>query len=245
MSNLAFAPTAPPGGASARKDETSRHLLFALLALFFSVFLICAGLLQLRSRIAPQTEGGPLDQMNGALLWATSLMGLFIASARQRADLRCLFWLCVSAGFAALAIDEVFQFHEGTRFSVGDDDYIKIAAWGCALSGAYVICRVAQPTRTVIIAFVIALTFQTLWLLSDMGDGDFFTVPLVPLQTLYWIEEYLEIMASMFYLTALFVHYRDDFATASVQHAWQVSCTAPDSSAAPGASAAATDRVAA
>ncbi|MCI3952998.1 MAG: hypothetical protein K0R53_2496, partial [Burkholderiales bacterium] len=47
-------------------------------------FLICAGLLQLRSRILPQTEGGPLDQMNGALLWAASLMGLFIASARQR-----------------------------------------------------------------------------------------------------------------------------------------------------------------
>ncbi|MCI3952997.1 MAG: hypothetical protein K0R53_2495 [Burkholderiales bacterium] len=85
-----------------------------------------------------------------------------------------------------------------------------------------------------------------------MGDGDFFTVPLVALQTLYWIEEYLEIMASMFYLTALFVHYRDDFATASVPHAWQASSTAPDSgtapdsSAAPGASAAATrDRVAA
>ena len=43
MSNLALA---PPGDASGRRDETNRHLLSALLALFFSVFLICADLLQ-------------------------------------------------------------------------------------------------------------------------------------------------------------------------------------------------------
>lgn len=232
MSNLAFASTAPLGDGSARKEETGRHLLFVLLALFFSVFLICAGLLQLRSRFPPQMEGGPLDQLHGALLWATSFMALFIASARRRADLKCFFWLCVSAGFAALAIDEVFHFHESTQLSLGDDDYIKIAAWGSAFAGAYVICRVARPARTVITALVIALAFQTLWLLSDMGDGDFFTVPLVPLQTLYWVEEYLEIMASMFYLTALFVHYEDELAIASVQRAWQAGSTAAGGSTA-------------
>lgn len=39
-------------------------------------------------------------------------------------------------------------------------------------------------------------------------------------------------MASMFYLTALFVHYQDEFAIASVQHAWQAGSTAAGGSTA-------------
>jgi hypothetical protein len=181
--------------------------LFALLAVFYPVFLLCAGLLQLRSGLPPQ-KSGPLDEFNAALLWAASVLGLLIAAQNGRPAWRMLFWMVVSAGFAALAIDEVFEFHEGTRFALGDDDYIKIAAWFCACTGSYMICQVSRPTQNVLNSLIIAVAFQTLWLLSDLGDGDFFTLP-IPLTTLLWLEEYFEILASQFYLTALIMIYQD------------------------------------
>jgi hypothetical protein len=185
-----------------------RSGLFMLLALFYAVFLICAGLLHLSTGHPPVKGGGVLDQFNAAMLWVTSAIALLIAAERAKPAWKVLFWLAVSAGFAALAIDEVIEFHEATRHSWGDDDYIKMLAWASAGIGAYAICRVAQPTGAVAGSLAIALAFQTLWLLSDLGDGDFFTVP-IELARLQWLEEYFEILASQFYLTALIVHYRD------------------------------------
>jgi hypothetical protein len=200
-----------------------RSGLFMLLALFYAVFLICAGLLHLGSGYPPIKGGGALDQFNAAMLWVTSVMALLIAAERAQPAWKVLFWLAVSAGFAALAIDEaeVIEFHEATRHSWGDDDYIKMLAWACAGIGAYAICRVARPTGAVAGSLAMALAFQTLWLLSDLGDGDFFTVP-IPLVHLQWLEEYFEILASQFYLTALIVHYRDLRGTVAAQgRRWQ------------------------
>lgn len=187
-----------------------RSGLFMLLALFYAVFLICGGLLHLYSGLPPTRGGGALDQFNAAMLWVTSIIALLIAAERTEPSWKVLFWLAISAGFAALAIDEgeAVQFHEATIHSWGDDDYIKMLAWACAGVGAYAICRVARPTGAVTGSLAIALAFQTLWLLSDLGDGDFFTVP-IPLEYLAWLEEYFEILGSQFYLTALVVHYRD------------------------------------
>jgi hypothetical protein len=194
----------------------NRNVLLVLLALFFSVFMICAGLLQLRSGLAPQKSSAVIDHFNGALLWFTSFMALLIAATRPRPDLKFLFWLGVCAGFSALAIDEVFEFHERTRHALGDDDYIKMLAWAAAFVGVFMIYRVAKPARMVMQALVIGLGFTTLWLLSDLGDGDFFTIP-IPLATLFWLEEYFELLASQFYLTALILHYQDEFVAVSRQ----------------------------
>jgi hypothetical protein len=185
-----------------------RSGLFMLLALFYAVFLICAGLLHLSTGHPPIKGGGVLDQFNSAILWVTSVIALLIAAERAKPAWKVLFWLAVSAGFAALAIDEVTEFHEATRHSWGDDDYIKMLAWTCAGIGAYAICHVAQPARAVAGSLAIAFAFQTLWLLSDLGDGDFFSVP-IELARLQWLEEYFEILASQFYLTALILHYQD------------------------------------
>jgi hypothetical protein len=187
-----------------------RSNLLILLALFYAVFLICAGLLQLRSGFPPTKGGSAVDQFNAAMLWVTSVIALLIASERAKPAWKVVFWLAVSAGFGALAIDEteVIEFHEATRHSWGDDDYIKMLAWSCAGIGAYTICRVALPTRAVAGTLAIAFAFQTLWLLSDLGDGDFFTVP-IALVNLQWLEEYFEILASQFYLTALILHFQD------------------------------------
>jgi hypothetical protein len=211
----------------------NRSTMYILLALFFSVFLICAGLLQLRAGMPPQKEGGPLDHMNGGLLWVASVLALMIASTRPRLDRMLLFWLVFSAGFGALAIDEVFAFHEETRFYVGDDDYIKIVAWAVAGAGVFLIYYVARPARAVISALLMAFGYTTLWLLSDLGDGDFFTIP-IPLQTLFWLEEYFEILASMFYVTAFLIHYQDEFAAAAARHPrWQLQAASARSAARP------------
>jgi hypothetical protein len=189
----------------------NRNVFFIGLALFYAVFLICAGLLQLRSGLPPEKGGGATDQFNGALIWTTSVVALLIACVRPWPAWKLLFWLAVSAGFAAFAIDEVFEFHEQTRYHVGDDDYSKIAMWAVACFGVFLIYRVARPAREATAALIIAVGFTTLWLLVDLGDGDFFTIP-IPLRNLFWIEEYIEMLASMFYLTALLLHYQNEFA---------------------------------
>ena len=205
-----------------------RSGLFMLLALFYSVFLICAGLLHFSSGLPPIKGGAALDQFNAAMLWVTSIIALLIAAEHTKPAWKVLFWLAVSAGFAALAIDEieVVQFHEATMDSWGDDDYIKMLAWACAGIGAYAICRVARPARAVAGSLAFAFAFQTLWLLSDMGDGDFFSVP-IPLEYLAWLEEYFEILASQFYLTALILHFQDLRGTGAAQERrWQAGLSA-------------------
>lgn len=183
-----------------------RGRLFVLLALFFVVFELCAGLLQVRSGLPPE-KSGAIDQFNAALLWASSILGLLIAE-RSAPAWRVVFWLCVSAGFGALAIDEVYEFHEGTKISHGDDDYIKVLAWGCAVVGVWLIRLISRPVAAMSGSLAAALVCTTLWLLADMGDGDFFTAP-IPLSNLLWLEEYFELFASMAYLTAFVVHYRE------------------------------------
>lgn len=190
----------------------NRSALFALLTLFFGVFLVCAGLLQIYSGLPPQ-KSGAIDQLNGALLWASSILTLLIAAQSTRPAWRLLFWLAMSAGFGALAIDEVFEFHESTKFSLGDDDYIKIIAWGCAAIGVYLIWHLSRPARAVVTALMTGFAFTTLWLLSDMGDGDFFTIPIPP-ANLLWLEEYFELLAAQFYLTGFLLHYQDLIAAA-------------------------------
>lgn len=191
----------------------NRSPLYGLLALFFAVFLVCAGLLQLRSGLPPQ-KSGPLDQFNAALLWGSSVLALLAAAEERAISLRLVLWLAMSAGFGALAIDEVFEFHEGTRFAVGDDDYIKIAAWACSGAGCAAIAAVARPGRAALGALAIGFGFTTAWLATDLGDGDFFTLP-IPVANLLWLEEYCELIASQFYLTAFILHYRDLLAASS------------------------------
>lgn len=185
----------------------NRSALFPLLALFFGVFLVCAGLLQIRSGL-PAGRSGALDQFNAALLWASSIVTLLIAAESLRPRWRLLFWLGLSAGFGALAIDEVYEFHEATASSAGDDDYIKVLAWGFTGVAVYAICRISRPAKAVVTALASGFAFTTLWLLADLGDGDVFTIA-IPLANLWWLEEYFELLAAQFYLTAFLLLYRD------------------------------------
>ena len=187
---------------------TNERLFRVVWALFCVVFLVCAVLLQVASHEPPQKSGTVVDQFNSTLLWVGSVVALLIATERPRPVWKVLFWLGATAALAALAIDEVYEFHEETRFSLGDDDYIKMLFWLAGVFGALLFYRVARPTREVVGVLVLAVVCQGLWLLTDMGDGDFFTLP-IPRPTLLWLEELLEILTSQCALTALLVHCRN------------------------------------
>jgi hypothetical protein len=194
-----------------------RKLLFAMLAALLLAFLVSAGVLQWMSGLPPQRSGGVVDQFNGLIFWAASITALMIATARVQPLWKLFFWLLVCAGLAALAIDEVFEFHEQTQFQVGDDDFIKFVFWIIACAGVYLIYRLIAPSRAAMTALTVGLAFTTLWLISDLGDGDLFTLP-IPLQTLQWIEEYMEMLATASYLTGLLFHYQDELFAAAGEH---------------------------
>jgi len=186
-------------------SQRERALLWFLL-LFYVVYAICAVLLQLRSGEPPETSGTVTDVFTGSLLWAISIISLLFASLRMPSTWRAIAWLGLSAAAGAVAIDELFEFHEATRFIVGDDDYIKILTLPVAIAGLYFLYRLEQPRRRVATLFVLGLGFHTLYLISDMGDGDFFQLP-VPLYLLLWAEELLELFAIQCYLAGFLLHF--------------------------------------
>ena len=58
-----------------------------------------------------------------------SITSILFAALRFSSKSKCLLWLAISAAADAFAIDEVFEFHERTKYIVGDDDYIKMVFW--------------------------------------------------------------------------------------------------------------------
>jgi len=193
---------------------TGEDLFRVVWALFCVTFLISAVLLQIAEHEPPTKSGTVVDQFNSTLLWVASVLALVIATERPRPVWKVAFWLGATATFAALAIDEVYEFHEETRLSLGEDDYAKMLFWLAGVFGAFLICRVARPTREVVGALVLAVACQSLWLLADMGDGDFFTLP-IPRPNLLWSEELLEILASQCALSALLLHCRNTLRSGS------------------------------
>lgn len=154
-----------------------QKVLLKVLALFYVVYIISTILLQIRSELPPYKGGGPTDQMNGALIWMSSITALLIATVRAQSWPKFLLWLGVAAAGGAVAIDEVFEFHERTRHTLGDDDYLKIGMLVAAFVGAFILYRVEQPSKIVVRAFVAGLVAHTLYILTDMGDGDYFMLP--------------------------------------------------------------------
>jgi hypothetical protein len=182
-----------------------QNFLLWLLLLYYAVYIACAILLQLESGELPSTPGTAIDKLTGSLLWMMSIVAILLAVQRLGSPLKILLWLTVSAAAGALAIDEVFEFHERTKSIVGDDDYIKIVFWACAAIGSYVLYKVEKPTKTVAIVFISGFLFQTLYLLVDTGDGDFYSLP-IPIAILHWMEEILETLAMQGYLAGLLLH---------------------------------------
>lgn len=187
------------------KDKQQKFLLW-LLVLYFVVFIACAILLQLESGELPSKSGTAIDKMTGSVLWMISIVAILFAVQRYGDWPRMLLWLAVSAAAGGLAIDEVFEFHERTRYVVGDDDYIKIVFWACAAIGALVLYKVERPTKLAALIFLTGFLFQTIYLTVDMGDGDFFSLPF-SIDVLHWAEEILETLSMLGYLAGILLHF--------------------------------------
>jgi hypothetical protein len=187
-------------------QNNQKNILLGMLLLFFVVYTTCAVLLQIRSGELPSKSAAAVDMFTGGLFWVMSIVGILMAAIRSKTIMKAVIWLGVSAGCGALAIDEIFEFHEATRHVVGDDDYIKIATLPIALIGLYILYRIEKPTQRVIAFFLVGLGFHVLYIVSDMGDGDFFQLP-IPEIILLWTEEMLELLALQSYLTGFLLHY--------------------------------------
>ncbi len=164
----------PPGGRPA--EWILRRLDILTLLAFVAVIIFIAVRFQILSGISPSNESSPLEFFTRGLLWMLSLTCLLIAN-RYR-SWKLVFWLAGCAALAALAIDERFEFHEQTgRRGWFDDDWFKIVSWAGAAVVLYLIVRMEQPSRFAIGAIILGYVFHTLYIIVEMGDGEFFTLP--------------------------------------------------------------------
>lgn len=188
------------------EQTKQQRILLSLLLLFYIVFIICAILLQIRSGEMPSTPGSVFDRFTGSILWMLSITSILFAALRFSSKPKFLLWLVISAAAGALAIDEMFEFHEMTRQVVGDDDYFKIFSWIIAAIGSYILYVTERPAKKIAIVFLTGYLFHTLYLIVDMGDGDFFSLPF-PMDALLWAEEILETLSLQGYLAGFLLHY--------------------------------------
>lgn len=134
------------------------------------------------------------------------MVALLIAVERRRDSRSLVLWLIVSASAGGLAIDEVVEVHERTMQVVGEDDYSKILMWVGAVVAITVILRLESGSRHFALALITGLALHTAYLLTDLGDGDFFQMPFNE-DIGDWIEEILEILALEAYVAALLFKY--------------------------------------
>ena len=76
-----------------------------------------------------------------------SITSILFAALRFNSKSKFFLWLVISAAAGALAIDELFEFHERTRHVVGDDDYIKMLFWFIAGIGSYILYGVQHGSE--------------------------------------------------------------------------------------------------
>lgn len=181
---------------------TSTHPRFGLVLAFLAVFWTAAVGFQIASPVQPNVEACPIDQFTAGLLWILSFVSLCMASLRSASRRRMLLWLGSCVALAGLAVDEVLGFHERTAELVGDDDHFKWVAWlgaGCAL---WVLHRMERPDRRGTVAILAGYAWHTIYLLIDLGDGEFYRIPRVSGRTLIWAEELAELTFLCCYLAA-------------------------------------------
>ena len=169
----------------------------------FLVLLTClAVFLQVRSGESPGASGSVIDVFNAGLMWMVSILSVVMASARTHQRAAFLAWVAASAAAAGLAIDEVFEYHEKTVGVVGDDDWSKILMLCGAVVAVAVLWRLENLPRGAKVSLLCGIALQTAYLVSDLGDGEFFQLPISE-PVLKWVEEILELLAMQAYLVAV------------------------------------------
>ena len=186
----------PPGGRPA--EWIMRRLDVLTLLGFLTVIIFIAVWLQIFSGMRPNDESGPLEFFTQGLLWMLSLTCLLTANRHR--SWKLVFWVAGCAALVLLAIDERFEFHEQTgRRGWFDDDWFKIISWMGAAAVLYTIVRIERPARFAAGAIKVGYVLHTMYIFFEMGDGEFFTLPVERI-TLLWLEEISELLFLSSYL---------------------------------------------
>jgi hypothetical protein len=173
-----------------------------VLGSFLVVFTGFAIVLQVQSGEPPNADGTVIDVFNANLMWMVSILAIVMASMRLTRRSAFLIWVAASAAAAGLAIDEVFEYHERTLQVIGEDDWSKVLMWVGALGALAVLWRIEDLSRGAKVALLAGIGLQTAYLVSDLGDGDLFLLPIAD-PTLRWVEELLELLAMQAYLVGI------------------------------------------
>jgi hypothetical protein len=171
-----------------------------MIVLFLVAFVGSATIFQIYDELPPWRDRSAIDMMNGGMIWMLSALALVMAILRAEQPGKAGIWLLGCAALGLVAIDELMGLHERARH-IRDDDDPKIAMAVGAGVALYILVR-TEALRGRALRFLMAgFAVHILYLLSDMGDGDFFSIAL-ELDTLRWIEEYLEVTAMCCYFVA-------------------------------------------
>jgi hypothetical protein len=153
------------------------------------------------SKIPPWVDGAPVEVMNGAMIWMTSMIALIMAYLTSSRPLASFVWLLGSAALGVVALDEFFGMHEHAAKIRDDDDPKILMTLGAGIALAILI-RVQKIRGTPLLLLAAGFVLHCLYLLSDLGDGDFFDITFGNPDGLRIAEEVLEFSAMGFYLSA-------------------------------------------
>lgn len=175
---------------------------------FIACYVLSAAIFQAISPRPPWVDGSPIEYFTGSLLWMLSLVCLLSANKYSSSRWRSMFWLISCAALAALAIDEIFAFHERPeQLGYINDDHFKVVSWLAAAIVLFLILRMEAPSLIARCAIFTGYLFHSLYIFVEIGDGDYFRLPLVSRTILKWLEEFFELFFLASYLIGFILIY--------------------------------------
>jgi hypothetical protein len=172
-----------------------------LLACFLTAYAAAAVAFQSISKIPPWVDGAPVDILTGSMIWMTCLIALMMSFLTSGQVLSSLIWLAGSAALGIVALDELFGMHEHASKIRDDDDPKILMALGAGVALS-ILVRVEKIRGAPLALLITGFAIHCLYLLSDLGDGDFFDITFGNPDGLRILEEVLEFSAMSAYLSA-------------------------------------------
>ena len=192
-------------------DFNRKTLVSILPWAFIACFVLSALFAQLTSDIGPWVDRSPIEYFTGGLLWMLSMLCLLNALSLPQGDRSLIFWLAGCVVLSILAIDEGMGGHEWVEKQwYINDDFLKIALWILTLKILYTIYGKASPYLILKYIFVFGYIFQSLYILFEISDGEFYDVSeILDKYQAKWGEELCELFFLSAYWLGFFLFYQN------------------------------------
>lgn len=172
-----------------------------LLACFLACYAAATVAFQSISKIPSWVDGSPVDIMNGSMIWMTCLAALMMSFVRSGKPLLSLIWLAGAGALGIVALDELFGMHEHASKIRDDDDPKILMALGAGVALS-ILVYVEKIRRAPLALLIIGFALHCIYLMTDLGDGDFFDITFGNSDRLRVTEELFEFAAMNAYLSA-------------------------------------------